>query len=123
MEKYDVNFKKKYGQNFLKRTAVVERIVSVVPLLKNDLVVEVGPGGAILTRELAKQGVQVLAYEIDTDLKGELESRLEGFSNVTVLYQDFLNRNSTHIGVYATNPGSSQATIEVYFDNFRIVRK
>ena len=38
-------------------------------------------------------------------------------------YQDFLNRNSTHIGVYATNPGSSQATIEVYFDNFRIVRK
>ena len=38
-------------------------------------------------------------------------------------YQDFLNRNSTHIGVYVTNPGSSQATIEVYFDNFRIVRK
>lgn len=102
MEKYDVNFKKKYGQNFLKRTAVVERIISVVPLLKDDLVVEVGPGGAILTRELAKQGVQVLAYEIDTDLKDELESRLEGFSNVTVLYQDFLNSDlSSDISQYS----------------------
>ncbi|WP_195654427.1 glycan-binding surface protein [Bacteroides sp. 1001136B_160425_E2] len=38
-------------------------------------------------------------------------------------YQEFLNRNSAHIGVYATNPGGSEATIEVYFDNFRIVRK
>ena len=62
MEKYDVNFKKKYGQNFLKRKAVVERIADVCAITKNDLVIEVGPGGAILTQELARRAGNVLAY-------------------------------------------------------------
>ena len=55
VEHYDVKFKKKFGQNFLKRREVVERIVSTCPLTKDDLVIEVGPGGAILTQELAKK--------------------------------------------------------------------
>lgn len=93
MEHYDVKFKKKFGQNFLKRRAVVERIVSICPLTKDDLVIEVGPGGAILTQELAKKAGAVLAYEIDTDLKDELSTKLADFSNVSVLFQDFLESN------------------------------
>ena len=45
MEKYDVKFKKKYGQNFLKNISVVKKIVDCAPLDKNSLVIEVGPGG------------------------------------------------------------------------------
>ena len=90
VEHYDVKFKKKFGQNFLKRKAVVERIADCCPLSVNDLVIEVGPGGAILTQELAKRVGKVLAYEIDEDLKLELEKKLSDYSNVTVLYQDFL---------------------------------
>lgn len=90
MEHYDVTFKKKFGQNFLKRKAVVERIADVCSLTSNDLVIEVGPGGAILTQELAKRAGKVLAYEIDVDLKEELFKKLEDFSNVDVLFQDFL---------------------------------
>ena len=93
MEHYDVKFKKKFGQNFLKRRVVVERIVSTCPLTKDDLVIEVGPGGAILTQELAKKAGAVLAYEIDTDLKDELSTKLADFSNVSVLFQDFLESN------------------------------
>lgn len=93
VEHYNVKFKKKFGQNFLKRRAVVERIVSTCPINKNDLVIEVGPGGAILTRELAKRALVVLAYEVDFDLKEELAQKLEGFSNVVVLFQDFLDSN------------------------------
>lgn len=93
VEHYDVKFKKKFGQNFLKRRAVVERIVSTCPLTKDDLVIEVGPGGAILTQELAKKAGAVLAYEIDTDLKDELSTKLADFSNVSVLFQDFLESN------------------------------
>lgn len=93
MEHYDVKFKKKFGQNFLKRRAVVERIVSTCSLTKDDLVIEVGPGGAILTQELAKKAGAVLAYEIDTDLKDELSTKLADFSNVSVLFQDFLESN------------------------------
>ena len=93
MEKYNVNFKKKFGQNFLKRQVVVERIADVCDLTKDDLVIEVGPGGAILTKELALRSKQVLAYEIDEDLQEELFKKLECFSNVKILFQDFLKSN------------------------------
>ena len=91
MEKYNVNFKKKFGQNFLKRHVVVERIADVCDLTKDDLVIEVGPGGAILTKDLALRSKQVLAYEIDEELKEELSKKLAEFTNVEVLFQDFLD--------------------------------
>ena len=91
MEKYDVKFKKKFGQNFLKDNSIVEHIVDVSGIDSNSLVIEVGPGGAIMTRELAKRAKQVVAYEIDTDLLSELSKKLDGYDNVDVLFQDFLN--------------------------------
>ena len=90
MEKYDVKFKKKFGQNFLKDNTIVKRIVSVSGVDENSLVMEVGPGGAILTRELANVAKNVIAYEIDDDLEVELEKKLEGYDNVDVIFQDFL---------------------------------
>lgn len=90
MEKYDVKFKKKFGQNFLKDNRVVERIVDCANLDRDSLVIEVGPGGAIMTRELAKRAKQVIAYEIDEDLKDELNSRLSDFDNVSINFKDFL---------------------------------
>ena len=90
MEKYDVKFKKKFGQNFLKNISVVNRIVDQADIDSNSLVIEVGPGGAIMTRELAKKAKYVLAYEIDNELADEIGKRLEGYDNVTVLFQDFL---------------------------------
>lgn len=90
-EIYDVKFKKKFGQNFLKNIDIVNRIVGTADVSSKSLVIEVGPGGAIMTRELAKVADNVLAYEIDLDLKDELFSRLVGCDNVDVLFQDFLN--------------------------------
>ena len=90
MEKYDVRFKKRFGQNFLKDINVVKRIVDVSGVNEKSLVIEVGPGGAIMTRELASRVKNVLAYEIDEELSEELYKRIEDFSNVDVLFQDFL---------------------------------
>ena len=90
METYDVKFKKKFGQNFLKDTNIVKRIVDVSGVSSDSLVIEVGPGGAILTKELANRAKNVLAYEIDKDLMDELSRKLEGYVNVDVLFQDFL---------------------------------
>ena len=91
MEKYNVKFKKKFGQNFLKDNSVVKRIVDLCDITNKDLVIEVGPGGAILTKELSKVSKQVLAYEIDTDLKDELQKKLSDSSNVDIIFEDFLN--------------------------------
>lgn len=93
MEKYDVKFKKKYGQNFLKNRSIVKKIVSISNMDKNSLVIEVGPGGGILTQELALIAGHVLAYEIDTDLIEELDVKLSNFSNIDILFQDFLTSN------------------------------
>ena len=91
MEKYSVKFKKKLGQNFLKSNSIVKRIVDISGVDENSLVIEVGPGGAIMTRELAIKAKNVLAYEIDHDLSDELSKRLDGFDNVNILFQDFLD--------------------------------
>ena len=91
MEKYNVKFKKKLGQNFLKNNNIVKRIVDVSEVDEKSLVIEVGPGGAIMTRELAMRAKNVLAYEIDQDLSDELYKRLDGFDNVNILFQDFLD--------------------------------
>ena len=91
MEKYNVKFKKKLGQNFLKDKRVVKRIVDCTNISANSLVIEVGPGGAILTRELALISKNVLAYEIDNDLEEELYKKLDGLTNVDIIFQDFLS--------------------------------
>ena len=93
LEKYDVKFKKKFGQNFLRDNSIVNRIVSICDIDDNSLVIEVGPGGAIMTRALADVAKNVLAYEIDSDLSEELSKKLLDYSNVDVLFQDFLTSN------------------------------
>lgn len=90
MEKYNVRFKKKFGQNFLKDVNIVKKIVNVADISGKSLVIEVGPGGAIMTRELALVADYVLAYEIDNDLQDELNKRLLGLTNVDILFKDFL---------------------------------
>ena len=93
MEKYNVKFKKKFGQNFLKDKNIVEKIVNINNITKEDLVIEVGPGGAILTKELAKVAKKVIAYEIDKDLKEELDNKLKDYNNIEIIYKDFLESN------------------------------
>ncbi len=93
MEKYDIRFKKKFGQNFLKEVNTVKKIVDIADISEEDLVIEVGPGGAIMTKELAKRAKQVIAYEIDKDLEDELYSRLSEYKNVDIIFKDFLDSN------------------------------
>ena len=90
MEKYDVKFKKKFGQNFVKDINVVKKIVRSAEIDEKSLVIEVGPGGGIMTRELSMVADNVLAYEIDEELKEEHAKRLGDRDNITILFQDFL---------------------------------
>ena len=87
------NYKKKFGQNFLKDVNLVDRIASVPDITKDDLVIEVGPGKGILTAQLALRAKQVLAYEIDKELKDDLSVLVEKYKNIDIIYDDFINRN------------------------------
>lgn len=88
----DFKHKKKYGQNFLKDSNIISKIVSISGITKNDLVIEVGPGKGILTKELARCSKEVICYEIDKDLIPHLDTLKESFHNINFIYDDFLNR-------------------------------
>ena len=75
------NFKKKFGQNFLKNENVLKRIADSASIQANSCVIEVGPGKGVLTKYLAETAKQVLCYEIDLELKDFLEQNLSGYSN------------------------------------------
>lgn len=101
MEKYEVKFKKKFGQNFLKDVNLAKKIVSVADVEPRSLVIEVGVGGAIMTRELSSVADNVLAYEVDNDLENELKKRLASCNNVDILFKDFLETNLCNdVGLY-----------------------
>lgn len=85
------NYKKKFGQNFLKDDHIVDKILSYSDIPKNTLVVEVGPGKGILTRKLSKVAKNVISYEIDEDLQFDLINLQKQYNNITFKFCDFLN--------------------------------
>lgn len=89
----DFKFKKAYGQNFLKDNNVITNIVKGSAIKPNSLVIEVGPGSGVLTKELSLYAKSVLSYEIDTRLESILDENLVDCHNVKVIFDDFLKRN------------------------------
>jgi len=93
MDYSNINFKKKFGQNFLKDTNLLKAIVSDADISENDIVVEIGPGAGALTEHLVEKAKKVYAFEIDTELKEELDSKFSSKDNIEIIYEDFLNIN------------------------------
>lgn len=90
LKKYGFSFRKKYGQNFLINTGVLESIVETAGITKDDFVLEIGPGIGTLTQYLASYAGRVVAVEIDQSLLPILEDTLSGWDNVEILSADIL---------------------------------
>ena len=89
----DFNFKKSLGQNFLTDKNILNGIAKVANISGNSLVIEVGPGSGNLTRFIAPLATHVLCYEIDTRLEEILDENLVEFTNIDIIYDDFLKRD------------------------------
>lgn len=90
LQKYNFNFQKKYGQNFLVDTHVLEKIMDAAQITKEDCVVEIGPGIGTMTQYLAERAGEVVAVEIDKNLIPILEDTLSEYDNVTIINDDIL---------------------------------
>ena len=90
LQKYNFNFQKKFGQNFLIDTSVLDRIIAAAEITKEDCVLEIGPGIGTMTQYLAESAGEVVAVEIDKNLIPILEDTLSEYSNVTVINDDIL---------------------------------
>ncbi|MCI6465371.1 MAG: 16S rRNA (adenine(1518)-N(6)/adenine(1519)-N(6))-dimethyltransferase RsmA [Faecalicatena sp.] len=90
LQKYNFVFQKKFGQNFLIDTHVLDKIIRSAEITSEDMVLEIGPGIGTMTQYLAQAAGKVVAVEIDKALIPILEDTLDGFENVTVLNEDIL---------------------------------
>ena len=90
LQKYNFNFQKKFGQNFLIDTHVLEKIIEESGITKDDFVLEIGPGIGTMTQYLCENAREVAAVEIDKNLIPILEDTLSDYRNVTVINQDIL---------------------------------
>ena len=90
LQKYNFHFQKKFGQNFLIDTHVLERIITEAGVTKDDFVVEIGPGIGTMTQYLCEAAGAVAAVEIDKNLIPILHDTLSEYNNVEIINEDIL---------------------------------
>ena len=90
LQKYNFNFQKKFGQNFLIDEHVLDKIIRAAEITKDDYVLEVGPGIGTMTQYLACAAREVTAVEIDRALIPILEDTLKEYDNVSIINEDIL---------------------------------
>lgn len=90
IQKYQFTFQKKYGQNFLIDSNILDKIIESAQISKEDCVLEIGPGIGTMTQRLAEEAGEVVAVEIDRHLIPILEDTLSGYDNVTIINEDIL---------------------------------
>lgn len=90
LNKYNFDFKKKFGQNFIIDENIINSILSKSNVDKDTLVIEIGPGAGSLTYKLSEYAKNVLCYEIDLSLEKMLNEVLKDKDNVEIIFKDFL---------------------------------
>ncbi len=90
LQKYNFNFQKKFGQNFLIDTHVLDKIICAADINGDDFVLEIGPGIGTMTQYLCENAREVAAVEIDANLIPILADTLQDYDNVTVINEDIL---------------------------------
>ena len=91
LQKYNFMFQKRFGQNFLIDTRVLDKIISASGITKDDMILEVGPGIGTMTQYLCESARKVIAVEIDKNLIPILENdTLKEYDNVRVINEDIL---------------------------------
>ena len=90
LQKYGFNFQKKFGQNFLIDSNILEEIIESAHVTKEDFVLEIGPGIGTMTQYLCEAAREVVAVEIDKNLIPILGDTLSAYNNVEVINEDIL---------------------------------
>ncbi|MDE7207207.1 MAG: 16S rRNA (adenine(1518)-N(6)/adenine(1519)-N(6))-dimethyltransferase RsmA, partial [Lachnospiraceae bacterium] len=91
LQKYNFNFQKKFGQNFLIDANILENIILAADVKNDDCVLEIGPGIGTMTQYLCENAREVVAVEIDKNLIPILrEDTLSSYQNITIINEDIL---------------------------------
>lgn len=80
-----------YSQNFLTKTDLVSKLLSLTSINKNDTVLEIGAGDGIITRGLLDISGKVIAYEVDEKLFDKLTFKFKDKRNLELKSGSFLD--------------------------------
>ena len=90
IKKHNFSFQKRFGQNFLTDSHVLDRITEAADITEKDHVIEIGPGIGSMTQYLCERAGRVTAVEIDRDLIPILKETLRDYKNVRIINDDIL---------------------------------
>ena len=129
-------FKKSFGQNFIKDDNIINKIVDNASIDKDTLVIEIGPGAGSLSKKIIPLSGYSILYEIDTRLESILNKELMGNSNYKIIFNDFLKQDVindiseynfkkifvvANLPYYITTPIITKLTNEIYPDKIVIM--
>ena len=97
LQKYNFNFQKKFGQNFLIDSHVLDKIIQAADINQEDFVLEIGPGIGTMTQYLCRYAREVAAVEIDKNLIPILNETLSDYQNVEIIHKDILKTDLIHL--------------------------
>jgi 16S rRNA (adenine1518-N6/adenine1519-N6)-dimethyltransferase len=90
LRQYELRAKKGLGQHFLVNSSILKKIMQTAEISRSDLILEIGPGIGILTRELVKEAGWVIAVELDREMVAILNDTLSSYQNYSLLNRDIL---------------------------------
>jgi len=82
--------KKSLGQNFLVNKETLYDFITSIDIKANDVIIEVGSGTGIITKELVKKAKKIIAVEFDRELIPTLKNNLKDFDNIELINSDIL---------------------------------
>ncbi|MEK7625020.1 MAG: 16S rRNA (adenine(1518)-N(6)/adenine(1519)-N(6))-dimethyltransferase RsmA [Patescibacteria group bacterium] len=88
--KYGLRPSRQYGQNYLIDEEVINKILELANISKDDTVVEVGPGFGVLTFPLAEKAGRVISYEIEKKLQPYWNEKIAQHKNIEVVWGNVL---------------------------------
>lgn len=107
-------FNKKFGQNFITDTNLLDAIVADAGVTENDTVIEIGTGAGTLTRAIAQKAKKVISFEIDQNLRPVLDFSLKGLNNVEVVFADVLSCGIKKVESFAEGSYKVVANLPYY---------
>jgi len=96
-EKHGFKLSKSLGQNFLTDKNIIDKIIDAADISEEDLVIEIGPGIGVITKEAAERAGKVISVEIDKNLIPILQETLKDFNNIEIINKDILKTNLNEI--------------------------
>ena len=114
LSQYGFKFNKNFGQNFITDNNLLNAICADAEITNTSEVLEIGTGAGTLTQAIANHAKKVISFEIDKNLTQYLTNKFQDYSNVEIIFQDFLKADMQQLKAKYSSPIKVVANLPYY---------